>query len=47
MKELMLENKNITIFYDNDIKEKSIPVIIVNTYDEDGQDICDKIKKNM
>lgn len=45
MKELMLENKNITIFYDNDIKEKSIPVIIVNTYDEDGQDICDKIKK--
>lgn len=45
MKKLMLENKNITIFYDNDIKEKSIPVIIVNTYDEDGQDIWDKIKK--
>ena len=39
------ENKNIIIYYDENYKEDKVPVIILNTFDEDGQEIWDKTKK--
>lgn len=44
-KELIIENKKITIVYNSKSNQKQIPVIILNTYDEDGQDIWNKVKE--
>ena len=44
-KTIEIENKIITIFYDENSKNKKIPVIILNTFDEDGQEIWNKTKE--
>ncbi|MBP3255592.1 MAG: alpha/beta hydrolase [Clostridia bacterium] len=43
-KTINLENKTITIFYNENNKKEKIPVIILNTFDEDGEDIWNKVK---
>jgi len=40
-----IERKIITLFYNDNIKVKNIPVIILNTFDEDGQEIWDRTKE--
>ena len=43
-KTINLENKTITIFYNENNNKEKIPVIILNTFDEDGEDIWNKVK---
>ena len=44
-KNIQIENKNVTIYY-REYKENKLPVIILNTYGEDGEDIWSKTKEN-
>ena len=44
MKELVIANKIIQI-YNNDCLKKEVPVVILNTFDEDGQAIWDETQK--
>ena len=40
-----LENKTITIFYNENCNVKKIPVVVLNTFDEDGQEVWNKTKE--
>ena len=40
-----LENKTITIFYNKNCNMEKIPVIVLNTFDEDGQEVWNKTKE--
>jgi len=42
IKKIEIENKVITIYYSENTKENKLPVIILNTFDEDGQEIWNK-----
>ena len=44
-KNIQIENKIVTIYYKEN-KENKLPVIILNTYGEDGEDIWSKTKEN-
>ena len=44
-KAIQVEDKNISIFYNDKNIEKDIPVIILNTFDEDGNKIWNLSKK--
>ena len=44
-KTLKVENKNITIYYDKIYTENKLPIIILNTFEEDGQEIWNKTKE--
>ena len=37
-----IAGKIINLFYTENMEEKELPVIILNTFDEDGQEIWDK-----
>ena len=43
-KEIKIDNKNITIIYDENTKSQKLPVIVLNTYEEDGMLIFSKTK---
>lgn len=45
-KELKGESKIASIFYDEDMLNKNIPVIVLNTFDEDGEEIW-KLSKEL
>ena len=48
VKQFNIENKVINLFY-NDITEKELPVVILNTYGDEGSDVfqkCNEIKCN-
>ena len=40
-----LENKTITILYNENCNVKKIPVVVLNTFDEDGQEVWNKTKE--
>ncbi len=44
-KVISIENKIISIFYGESTLENSIPVIVLNTFNEDGQEVWDKAKE--
>ena len=41
-KEVKIENKVISIYYDENSETINIPVVFLNTFDEDGQEIWNK-----
>ena len=42
---IKIEEKTVTIFYNEDFKDKDIPIIILNTFDEDGEKIWNLSKE--
>ena len=44
---IKIDNKIVTIYYDENIKNTTMPVVIFNSYDEDGQAIWDLSKKEI
>lgn len=42
---IKIQDKTVTIFYSENYKNKDIPIIILNTFDEDGQEIWDQSKE--
>lgn len=44
-KKYIVQDKVVTIYYDEKYKNKDVPLIILNVFDEDGQEIWDKSQK--
>ena len=44
-KQIKVEEKIITIYYNESKVQEKVPVVILNTFDEDGQEVWDKSKE--